>query len=490
MQGRQKGLSQESAAARADLSVRSGRRIENGEIIRPLERHWRTREDPLAQVWNAELVPLLDREPSLTGLTLLEYLEDAHPGCYGNEVLRTLQRRVKSWRALHGPEREVMFRQHAEPGRQGLSDFSVPNTPITINGEPFEHRFYQFRLACSGWRSVMIVQGGESYSGLAEGLQRALAQLGGSPAEHRTDSLTAAFNNQREHWQERYQSLCQHYGMEPTRNNPGISHENGAIEAPHGSFKRRLSQTLKLRGQTDFPSIADYHQVIDEVAQRLNRRVAKRLRAELPRLSPLPAHRFTDYTDVAARVTGSSTIEVRRVLYTVPSRLIGERMRIQLYHDRLRCYLASSYVMTLTRLYPKVPGTRARQVDYRHVIHSLAAKPQAFRYSQLRDDLLPTLVYRELWAHADEQFDARTACKWIVAVLRFASDYDCETELGSYLEAARTQGSLPDLKALQKTFLVDLTAQRSAVQGVTTEQHSLADYDELLRAPVAEVSYV
>lgn len=488
MQGRQRGLSQEGAAAKADVSVRSGRRIENGEIRRAMERHWRTREDPLINVWESKLVPLLEREPSLTGLTLLEHLEDNYPGRYGNEVLRTLQRRVKLWLALHGPERSVIFRQHAEPGRQGLSDFSVPNTSITINDEPFAHRFYQFRLASSGWRSVMIVQGGESYTALAEGLQRALSQLGGSPAEHRTDSLSAAFNNQREYWQDRYESLCRHYGMEPTRNNPGISHENGAIETAHGSFKRRLSQALKLRGQTDFATIAEYQQVIDKVVKRLNRRVSKRLRAELPKLSALPRYRFADYTDVVVRVTGSATIEVRRVLYTVPSRLKGERLRIHLYHDRLRCYLGSTYVITLTRKYPKTAGGRTRQVDYRHVIHALSAKPQAFRYSQIRDDLLPTPVYRELWMHADKQFDARTACKWIVAVLRFASDYDCETELGSYLEAARIKGQLPNLKELQKEFLSDMAEQRVVVQSVTSNQHCLADYDELLA--VDEVAHV
>ena len=73
-------------------------------------------------------------------------------------------------------------------------------------------------------------------------------------------------------------------------------------------------------------------------------------------------------------------------------------------------YLGTTRVVTLPRLHAH-GQQRLRQVDYRHVIHSLAAKPQAFRYSRLRDDLLPNDRYRRLWRIIDHALPAREACK-------------------------------------------------------------------------------
>jgi transcriptional regulator with XRE-family HTH domain len=242
MKSRQTGYTQEVSAAKAGMSIRTGRRIEKGQREEIKERDWRTRKDPLDAVWETELVPLLEREPSLTGITLWDHLDEQYPDQYPERLLRTLQRRVKHWQATQGPEKAVIFRQSVPAGHQGLSDFTHPNTAITLAGEAFIHLLYQFRLAFSGWRHVHIVQGGESYSALADGLQNALHKLGGTPKEHRTDSLSAAYVNtaEKQRLTEDYQGLCQHYGMRPTTNNLGISHENGAIEAPHGSLKRRI----------------------------------------------------------------------------------------------------------------------------------------------------------------------------------------------------------------------------------------------------------
>jgi hypothetical protein len=252
MSTRKLGKSQETAAAKAAISERSGRRIEKGERqLIPGERYWRTREDPFEAIWEQELVPLLEQEAQLTGLTLWEYLEDEHAGKFPYSVLRTLQRRVKHWKATQGPDKVVIFRQSVPAGQQGLSDFSPPNTEITIQGDVFTHLLYQFRFAYSGWRYVQIILGGESYSALADGLQSALALAGGSPVEHRTDSLSAAFINSVEEQKltQSYDALCAHYNLRATRNNCGVSHENGAIECAHGSFKRGLDQVLKLRGE-------------------------------------------------------------------------------------------------------------------------------------------------------------------------------------------------------------------------------------------------
>ena len=477
MKSRQTGCTQELSAAKAGMSVRSGRRIEKGQRQTIKERDWRTRKDPLEAVWETELIPLLEREPSLTGITLWDHLDERYPGQYPERLLRTLQRRVKHWQATRGPEKEVMFRQCVPAGHQGLSDFTHPNTPITIAGEPFAHLLYQFRLAYSGWRYVHIVQGGESYSALADGLQNALQKVGGAPKEHRTDSLSAAYVNtaQKQRLTEAYQALCQHYRMRPTTNNLGVSHENGAIEAPHGSLKRRIEQAIKLRGSADFSSRRAYRDFIDHIVDKLNRRCKGRLAEEQSVLQRLPRHRFIDYTELSVKVTTSSTLSVKRSLYTVPSRLIGESVRVHLYHDRLECFVGQTRVITLPRVYPSTPTGRARRIDYRHIIHSLAAKPQAFRFSQFRDDLLPSPQYRQLWQQAEQQFTPQDACKWMVAVLRFAADYDCEGSLAFELMQQAEQGQLPDLKSLQARY-----CQHTEPPAIPVRQHQVADYDRLL----------
>jgi len=480
MSKRQQGKSQETAAACAAISERSGRRIEKGARHSiPGERYWRTREDPLEGIWEKELVPLLEKESQLTGLTLWEYLEDEHAGKFPYKVLRTLQRRVKHWKATQGPDKAVIFRQSVPAGQQGLSDFSHPNTEITIQGEAFTHLLYQFRFAYSGWRYVQITLGGESYSALADGLQSALFRAGGSPIEHRTDSLTAAFNNSVEEQKltQAYEALCTHYNLQATRNNRGVSHENGAIECAHGSFKRRLDQALKLRGSCDFATIKDYQAFLDTVTDRLNKRCQSRFKDEQLALQPLPSERFMDYSELSLKVTRSSTLEVKRVLYTVPSRLIGENVRVHVYHDRLALFVGQTLTSLLARVYPKAGQERGRCIDYRHIIHSLSAKPQAFRFLQFRDELLPTETYRKLWLHCDQQFESREACKWIVGVLRIAMDHDCEERLGNELLASIDNNKLlPNLKTLQERYL-----GHKLVPTIPARQQDLQSYDHLLQ---------
>ena len=477
MKNRQAGCTQALSAARAGISVRSGRRIDKDEKSNRTAHHWRTRKDPFEAVWASELEPLLEKQPDLTGITLWDYLDEQHPGQYPEKLLRTLQRRVKHWLATQGPDKEVMFRQSVPAGHQGLSDFTRPNTGIIIAGEPFDHLLYQFRLAHSGWRHVHIVQGGESYSALADGLQNALHALGGAPREHRTDSLSAAYvnNAEKQRLTEDYEALCQHYGMTPTTNNLGISHENGAIEAPHGSLKRRIAQAIKLRGTNEFATLRAYREFIERIVKKLNRRCQGRLAGEQESLLALPAYRFIDYSELTVKVTTSSTISVKRCLYTVPSRLIGETLKVHLYHDRLACYVGQTLVMTLPRVYPRQSAGRARCINYHHIIHSLAAKPQAFRFSQFRDDILPSADYRRLWSMAEQQFTPRDACKWIVAVLRFAYDYDCESLLAMELLQEARHTALPDLKTLQARYLQNTTPPEIPIR-----QHTIDEYDQLL----------
>ena len=486
MQHRQQGMTQEIAAAKSAISTRTARRIEQSNTLprAKADRDWRTREDPLEAVWETELVVLLNAKPELTPITLLEHLQALYPNQYDQRVLRTLQRRVKKWKALHGPDKDVIFRQQAQPGLQGFSDFTHPDSPITIKQQPFAHLLYQFRLAYSGWRSITVVQGGESYSALSTGLQRALTQAGGCPVEHRTDSLSAARNNTQNVWTDAYQDLCEHYNMTPTRNNLGQSHENGVVECANGSFKRRLAQHLLLRGHNDFDSIETYQAFIDQIVGKLNQRSRSRFLEEQQTLQALPEYGAVDYTLLSIKVTRSATIEVRRVVYSVPSRLIGERLQVRLYHNKLVLYVGQQVALTLLRIYPAPGQSRARCINYRHIIRSLAAKPQAFRYSHLRDDILPDDNYRQLWQLVDDALPAQAACKWIVTVLWLASEYDSEQELGETLLQEARAGLFESAKTIQERFYIPQNAPE-----IKTKQHNLQSYDALLTSLKAQAKH-
>jgi hypothetical protein len=248
---------QRTAAAMSGLSERTGRRIECDPRLpsqktaeRPLRRQT---VDPLGGLWESDVLPLLAARPGLRPVTLLEEMQLRHPDRDWERLRRTLERRVRAWRAEHGPAREVIFRQDHPPGQQGLSDFTdMGELGIRIAGAPLAHRLYHFVLAYSGFEHAEVVLGGESFTALASGLQNALWTLGGVPHEHRSDSLSAAFRNldhdAAEDQTRRYEALCAHYGMQATRNNPGLAHENGAIESRHGHLKRAVVQALMLRG--------------------------------------------------------------------------------------------------------------------------------------------------------------------------------------------------------------------------------------------------
>ncbi len=473
---------QSAAAAKAGISERSARRIESLESLpsqRP-PRQWRTGPDPLAAVWEAELVPLLQTSPHLSAVTLLEELQRRHPGEYGSNTLRTLQRRLRQWRATHGRERNVFFAQEHPPGRQGLSDFTdAGGLGVTIARMVFPHRLYQFALAHSGWRSAEVVDGGESFQALSAGLQRALWRLGGAPEEHRTDSLSAAFKNlcdlERREWTSRYAALCAHYGMRPSRNNPGESHENGSIESRHGSLKTALRQALLLRGSSAFDDRQAYEAFIEIVVQRMNARVEKRLVAERSALHPLPTRRTAEFDELPARVSKYGIFTVKGEQYSAPSRLIGHRLSARVYVDRVECYLSGQCVFECPRAVRSTGQRHARQIDYRHLVENLKRKPGAFARWVFRDDVFPRTIYRQTWENLNAQLPERQACKTIVGLLALAADGH-EATLALELEQLHASNELPDLDMLTQR----LAPRPSAIPCVVVTLPSLTAYDALL----------
>jgi hypothetical protein len=476
------------AAAKAGFSTATAYRIEADPWLPSQKKkpRGRRRPDPLAGVWDSEIVPMLEAAPGIRAVAIFEEICRREPGI-ALGVRRTLERRIAGWRALNGPNLDVIFRQEHPPGRMGLSDFTDMGTlGIMIAGERFGHRLYHFRLAFSGFEHAHVVLGGESFVVLAEGLQNALWALGGVPLEHRSDSLSAAFRNLDRDAQEdltrRYQGLMRHYGMTPTRNNPGVAHENGSIESSHGHLKKALEDALLLRGSRDFDDLDGYRGFVDEVVGQRNANNRKRIELERPRLAPLPKRRSADYEDKIVTVTSSGGFILRRVFYTAPSRLIGHRLRVQLYDDRLVCFLGSTPVMTLRRGQPVSDRKGGHVVDYRHVIHALRKKPMALPNLVYRDQLFPCPAYRKAFEALRAEAGEKRACKVTVELLALAHDRACEAELAQIIDLELDAGRLPDLTSLRERF----GPSPASVPVIDVKLLPLDAYDELAAAHVVE----
>ena len=231
------GKTQQTSAASAAMSERSARKWQRGSL--PSERKkdgrsWRTRPDPFADVWETDIEPLLLSDPNgeLSATTILEWIEERHPGRFGRSNLRTLQRRIRDHRALHGPDREVYFQQEHPPGREAQVDFThCGELGVTIGGESFRHLLFQFVLSHSGWRYAEVCFG-ETFAALVMGLQGALWELGGVPGVVRTDNLSTVTHDLRNSrgraMNPRYEAVLAHYWVKSTEDQPEvISRERG-----------------------------------------------------------------------------------------------------------------------------------------------------------------------------------------------------------------------------------------------------------------------
>lgn len=483
-----KTATQETCSAKSGISTRSAYTIERGyhhtqKAQNP--RHYKTRKSPVDEIWDKELVKMLSDNPELQPKTLLIYLqrtyidENGNP-LYDDSILRTLQRRVSYWQALHGKPQEVIFPQLHIPGQQSLSDFThMDRSEVLIKGVAFKHMLYHFRLVYSKWSYAKVIQSGESFQALAEGLQEALFQLGGTTKEHRTDSLSAAFKNltptAREDLTQQYHALCAYYGMEPTRNNKGVSHENGSVESSHGHLKNRIHQELLLRGTNDFESVSIYEHWIQHVVLNSNKRNSKNFCIEKNALAPLPDYKTMDYELISVKVSNLSLMVIRNMTYSVPSRLAGHTLTIHLYQRKIVAYLSSNPVFEIERKYKPEQDTRY-VIDYRHVIHSLIRKPHAFRFCKYRNELLPNEQYRSIWQHIDATESKEVAPKMMLRLLKLAADYDCEYKLGHYVSSLIQNKSPLNIQVIESEF----NGSNPPLPPVDCKQHSLAHYDHYI----------
>jgi hypothetical protein len=427
------GKSQEAAAAAAGMSVRTARGWECAGSLPSASkavRSWRTREDPFEGVWEEEIVPLLMRDEGriLQATTLFELLEGRHPGRFAPGQLRTLQRRMHDWRAVHGPDREVYFEQAHPPGREAQLDFTqATELGVRVAGARFEHLLFEFVLSYSGWRSVCLAFG-ETFEALVDGLQGALWELGGVPEIARSDNLSAATHELKRSGgrtlNARFAAVLAHYGLRSTRIHPGRSHENGVVEQAHHRLKLALGQALVIRGSCDFETVVAYEAFVQEVVDRMNRPTLVRLAEERPHLRSLPSSRVPSYTVYRVKVRKWSTIRIANKTYSVPSRLRGHEVEVRQFANEVEVL----YQGTVVERMPRLRGGREHRVDYRHVIWSLVRKPGAFARYRYREELFPTPVFRAAYDALFRFRGERADVDYVRTLHLAASTLECTVE--------------------------------------------------------------
>jgi transposase InsO family protein len=472
------GKRQIAAAAAAGMSERTGRTWKEGPLPSATKgpRDWRTRPDPFAEVWEADLVPLLlkDEERVLEARTLLGQLEKRYAGRFSEGQIRTLQRRMRDWRALHGPEREVMFPQEHPPGRECAFDFTHgKELGVTIRGELFDHLLFELVLSFSGWTWACLAFS-ETFEALSMGLQGALWALGGCPEVARSDNLSAATHELKltggRTLTRRYRDLLEHYGVRSSRIRPGESHENGVVEQKHYRTKSAIAQALVIRGGKDFADVGEYAALVRDVVEESNRSRGPKLSLEREALRPLPSSAVPFHTTFHPHVTCWSTVRVGGRIYSVPSRLIGHDVEVRQHPDTVEVFYAGKLAETM----PRIRGEKSARIDYRHVIWSLVRKPGAFARYRYREELFPSLTFRRAYDALCARPTGRADIEY-VRILHLAA---------STMEAV-VEASLATLLASGEEFDYARVKQLAApkpqtVPSVSIPKVDLAFYDQML----------
>jgi hypothetical protein len=477
MQERRKGTIQRIAAARAGISQRTARKYEHeGQLPSHLKQphDWKSRTNPLEEDWPWIMAQLM-RDPALQASTLFALVCEQHPERYRPTQVRTLQRHIARWKALHGPEQEVIFEQRHIPGERAQSDFThMDDLGITLGGEAFPHMIYHFVLTYSNVEAASLCFS-ETFEALAEGMEKALWQIGGVPQQHRTDHLSAAVRQvrkeEKEDWTLRYQALMTHYGMQPTWNNTGVAHENGDVEQAHHRFKQAVDQALRARGSREFADRSAYEHFVQTLVYKRNQTRAVRFAAEREALRPLPATSLAPCKELRLTVSRFSTISVLGNVYSLPSRLIGTSIRVRVRAETLEGYVGPWLAFTL----PRMSGTKQHRITYQHVIWSLVRKPGAFAAYRYRDDLFPTTTFRQAYDRLVSVRSKRADHEY-VRILHLAasiSESEVETALALLLEA----GTLPTANAVRELVSIP---QLSSIPQLQIPTLDLSAYDQLI----------
>lgn len=436
------------ASLRSDMDPKTARKyIRSKKMPSEMQAQhtWRTRQDPFSKHWG-KCESILAVAPELEAKFIFEWLCETYPGEYQEGQLRTFQRRVHDWCAINGPDKEVYFPQLHKPGVRMSTDFThADGLQITINNKPFPHLLCNCVLTYSNWQWATICHS-ESILALRTGIQAALFQLGRVPHEHWTDHSSAATHapgaddGDCRQYNQGYLAIMNHFGMKAHTIQVNSPHENGDVESLNGVLKRRLKQHLLMRGSSDFASLDSYRDFLEQVIRKANIGRSSRLAEDLAQMPLLNTSRLATYNEYTCLVRSSSTITVERRIYSLPSRLIGEKVKVRRYENHLEVYYHSVFQQEL----PWISRDSGHYINYRHIIRWLIRKPGAFRQYRFRQELFPSDLFRWAWDQLSNELNDRNAEREYLQLLQHAADtMQCEVEAA--LSSLRDNGQIPRL---------------------------------------------
>lgn len=439
---------------------------------------WRTREDPLEAIW-PQAEEMLRQAPELEAKALFEHLAASQPEPLKPGLLRTFQRRVKTWRLKEGPEKEVFFTQDAKPGETLAVDWTdMKPLGVTIQGKALDHKLFHAVLPYSNWEWAVRAQS-ESVLSLRSGLKAALGRLGRVPLKLLTDHSSTATHQlcrdgTRRGFNDEYLAICAHYGLEPRVINVARPQENGNCESAHGHLKRRIKQHLLLRGSRDFASEEEYDRFLIDVLESANRLRATRVTEELAAMRETHVADLPDYRESMVTVGNNSTVRISKMVYSVPSRLIGHKLVARVYENRIVLLAGAAEVAQL----PLGRSDRGAVIDFRHLIGHLQRKPGAFANYRWREELFPAPVYRATYDHLERSAPAEADRRYL-EILKLAADEGqtaVENALEHLLGAPHPVVSAAEARAVLDTW----SDMRREWRQRPPLQANLAAYDALL----------
>lgn len=467
----------ETAASKCGISDKTARKYLKtgnlpGELIKP--HTWKTRSDPFDDVWD-EVIGFLENNAGLEAKYFFkQYLQKEYPGEYQDGKLRTFQRKVKQWKAIEGPSKEVFFTQEHKPGELGEGDFThMDDLGITIQGELYNHLLFHFVLTYSNWETGEPCSS-ESFESLSGGLQNGLWKLGRVPQRFRTDRLSAAIYKDlsKKTFTDRYKTLLNHYKMKGEYIQTGCPNENGDVEQRHYRFKKGLEQSLILRGSRDFYSRDEYKEYLTAFFNQVNTGREERLKEEMKAMKILPVNKLDAHKEIKLRVYNSSTINVGHNTYSVDSRLIKEWITVHLKAETLEIYYGSRKVDE----FPRLRGSGNHKIDYRHIIESLIRKPGAFENYRYRDDLFPTTNFRIAYDYF-RKHNPDSSSKKYLQILYLASQ-EGENPVDNALKHLFDQEKPITLEAIQEQMKTCTNTQH--ITEIKISEVDLKEYDNLI----------
>jgi len=470
------GMCKYQAADKSGMSERTAYKyIKSGKLPsqQRVEHNWRTRPDVFETDW-PEVEEMLKLNTGLEAKTIFNYFLDKYPGRYKVGQLRTLQRKIKRWRATEGPGKEVYFPQVHYPGRLCASDFTHMNSLcVTICGEEFSHLVYHFVLTYSNWESIKICYS-ESFESLSAGFQHALWELGGVPERHRSDRMSAAVNKDcnPERFTQNYQALMRHYEITAERTNVNSGNENGDVESSHRHFKNAVDQALMLRNSRDFRSIADYEIFLRVISQQRNAGRINRLTEDLSKLKKLPLVQMSDYKKMyAVKVSKNSTVHIQHNTYSVHSRLRDEKVDVRIYGDYMEIWYAQKMVENI----PRLRGNSKSRINYRHIIGWLVRKPGAFEDYRYKEDLYPSSWFRIAYDWLKRVMPLQ-ANRQYVKILYYAARESQEKTENAIRYLIEHDEAVTELNVRQHA---EEGRTPSALTEITVASNSIESYDQL-----------